>query len=216
MSITQGRLIHEALEDLGKIHLYLTKEFAAIEDSERVIGYLEELEDKLTEFAYSRLYSPQEGRLLLAFLTDIGWIHFGLYHLSTNTDIKKFVLNPLEALEEKLWSYYEHHLAYNEVLASEKALEEAIKRLETAKKHLEEPNRLSIGERQYIGGNVKGSLQTAGIWDPQISERFHGWALEWATAKAEEPTVLSPSLPERQWRKPRPAIQAREERLKRL
>ncbi len=133
--------LKEIVTDIGILHFDISVNAETIPESGRMLAYLEELEEKLYDFSHLRFHemdSQKSGSLILAFLVDIGWIH---YEISIENDypLKADILKQVESIEENLWNTYYPNTV--ETITMTKDM-----------KH------------ELLNG-VKGSFQTEGMWD---------------------------------------------------
>ena len=133
--------LKEIVVDIGILHFDISLLEEGIPESKRLLAYLEELEEKLYDFSHFRFHemdSQESGSLILAFLVDIGWIHYEI-SIEKEYPLKANILKQVEAIEEKLWNtYYPNSVS-------------AIT--------------LTKDTKHDLLSGVKGSLQIEGMWD---------------------------------------------------
>lgn len=211
MSDTQIHILSSVIEEIGKVHSKLLASKDITEGSQRFIAYMEELDDKLVEFTQYRIHEMRiqlKGYMILAFISDFEWINYAL-KMGPGFSSQTAIVDSISTIENCLWKLYEDYNAEFELDKAKSALEEATRQYEAALLSRKSPRVLSKTDRFDIGSTVKGSLQTGGIWDSYEHKRFLGAPVEWGEAEYEDPTVVSPILPKRKWRRIRSAVTAR-------
>lgn len=133
--------LKEIVVDIGILHFDISVAAESVPESGRILAYLEELEEKLYDFSHLRFHamdSKESGSFILAFLVDIGWIHYEI-SLENEYPLRADILAQVETIENKLWNSY-----YPETI---------------------EEIKLTKDMKYTLLNGVKGSLQTEGMWD---------------------------------------------------
>lgn len=171
-SNTMSIRLKEIVVDIGILHFDISVAAETIPESKRLLAYLEELEEKIYDFAHMRFHemdSKESGSLILAFLVDIGWIHYEI-SIEDTYPLKEDILKQVEVIEEKLWNTYYPNTV------------EAIT--------------LTKDTKHDLLNGVKGSLQIEGMWDCVEGDKSAVKRAEYEPA-----TCFSPIHPTRTWRR---------------